>query len=96
MDYVVILEKGKKSFGAYVPDLPGCVAVGKTKREALRLIREAIPSLSQAHPPSWSASNAVPPPNTALQRTRSAPLRSPLSFRTLGNPNSNRSGDQHN
>ena len=42
MDYVVILERGKKSFGAYVPDLPGCVAVGKTKREALRLIREAI------------------------------------------------------
>ncbi len=42
MDYVVILEKGEKSFGAYVPDLPGCVAVGKTKREALRLIREAI------------------------------------------------------
>jgi predicted RNase H-like HicB family nuclease len=31
-----------KSFGAYVPDLPGCVAVGKTKKEAVRLIREAI------------------------------------------------------
>jgi len=42
MEYVVILERGKKSFGAYVPDLPGCVAVGKTKREVLRLIREAI------------------------------------------------------
>lgn len=42
MDYVVILERGKGSFGAYVPDLPGCVAVGKTKEEALRLIREAI------------------------------------------------------
>ncbi len=42
MDYVVILERGKRSFGAYVPDLPGCVAVGKTKEEALRLIREAI------------------------------------------------------
>lgn len=42
MDYVVILERGRKSFGAYVPDLPGCVAVGKTKKEALRLIREAI------------------------------------------------------
>ena len=42
MEYVVILEKGKGSFGAYVPDLPGCVAVGKTKVEALRLIREAI------------------------------------------------------
>ena len=42
MEYVVILEKGKGGFGAYVPDLPGCVAVGKTKVEALRLIREAI------------------------------------------------------
>jgi predicted RNase H-like HicB family nuclease len=42
VDYVVILERGKKSFGAYVPDVPGCVAVGKTKKEALRLIREAI------------------------------------------------------
>ncbi len=42
MDYVVILERSKKSFGAYVPDLPGCVAVGKTRKEVLRLIREAI------------------------------------------------------
>ncbi len=42
MEYVVIVERGEKSFGAYVPDLPGCVAVGKTKREVLRLIREAI------------------------------------------------------
>ena len=42
MEFVVILEKGQGSFGAYVPDLPGCVAVGKTKEEALRLIREAI------------------------------------------------------
>ena len=42
MNYVVILERGKKSFGAYVPDLPGCVAVGKTKKKTLRLIREAI------------------------------------------------------
>jgi predicted RNase H-like HicB family nuclease len=42
MEYVVILERGKDSFGAYVPDLPGCVAVGKTKVEALKLIREAI------------------------------------------------------
>ncbi|MEZ5726774.1 MAG: type II toxin-antitoxin system HicB family antitoxin [Burkholderiaceae bacterium] len=42
MDYVVILEKGEKSYGAYVPDLPGCIAVGKTKAEALTNIREAI------------------------------------------------------
>jgi predicted RNase H-like HicB family nuclease len=42
MKYVVIYEKGPKSFGAYVPDLPGCVAVGRTLREVRRLIREAV------------------------------------------------------
>ena len=42
MKYTVILEKGDTSFGAYVPDLPGCVAAGQTKEEALELIAEAI------------------------------------------------------
>ena len=42
MRYVVIVEQGENGFGAYVPDLPGCVAVGETKDEALRLIQEAI------------------------------------------------------
>jgi predicted RNase H-like HicB family nuclease len=40
--YVVIIEQGDGGFGAYVPDLPGCVAVGETREEAMRLIREAI------------------------------------------------------
>lgn len=42
MRYAVIVEEGKTSFGAYVPDLPGCVAVAETKDEVLRLIEEAI------------------------------------------------------
>lgn len=42
MEYLVIVEKGRSSFGAYVPDLPGCVAVGETRDEAMQLIREAI------------------------------------------------------
>lgn len=42
MEYLVIVEQGDTSYGAYVPDLPGCVAVGETKEEALELIREAI------------------------------------------------------
>ncbi len=42
MKYAVVLEKGSQSFGAYVPDLPGCIAVGETKAETLELIREAI------------------------------------------------------
>ena len=42
MRYLVVVEKGPTSYGAYVPDLPGCVAAGETKEEALSLIREAI------------------------------------------------------
>lgn len=42
MSYLVVVERGDTSFGAYVPDLPGCAAVGDTEEEALRLIRETI------------------------------------------------------
>ena len=42
MKYAVVIERGPTSFGAHVPDLPGCVAVGETKAEVLVLIREAI------------------------------------------------------
>jgi predicted RNase H-like HicB family nuclease len=39
---MVIVEQGENGFGAYVPDLPGCVAVGETKDKILRLIQEAV------------------------------------------------------
>ncbi len=42
MEYLVVVEKGKTSHDAYVPDLPGCVAVGESRREVLKLIREGI------------------------------------------------------
>lgn len=42
MRYAVIIEMGTSSYGAHVPDLPGCVAVGKTADEAVELISEAI------------------------------------------------------
>jgi predicted RNase H-like HicB family nuclease len=42
MQYTVIVEKGPTSWGAYVPDLPGCIAAGDTREEVLTLIREAI------------------------------------------------------
>ena len=40
--YAIVIEQGPTSVGAYVPDLPGCVAVGKSVAEAKRLIAEAI------------------------------------------------------
>jgi predicted RNase H-like HicB family nuclease len=42
MRYAVVIEKAKRNFSAYVPDLPGCVATGKTRREAEKQIRSAI------------------------------------------------------
>ena len=42
MQYLVVIETGTSSFGAYVPDLPGCVAVGETRAEVTDLIHEAI------------------------------------------------------
>ena len=42
MKYAVVIEQGETSFGAYVPDLPGCVAVGESEEEVRELIVEAI------------------------------------------------------
>ena len=42
MEYLVVVEKGRSSYGAYVPDLPGCVAAGESRRAALKLIRDAV------------------------------------------------------
>ena len=42
MQYLVVIEKGDSSLGAYVPDLPGCIAAAETEDEVRVLIREAI------------------------------------------------------
>ena len=42
MQYLVVIERGESSFGAYVPDLPGCIAAGETEAEVRELIREAM------------------------------------------------------
>jgi predicted RNase H-like HicB family nuclease len=40
--YAIVVEKGPTSYGAYAPDLPGCVAAAETRSEVLQLIRQAI------------------------------------------------------
>ena len=42
MRYLVVVEEGPASFGAYVPDLPGCVAAASSREELIGLIQEAI------------------------------------------------------
>lgn len=64
-EYIVILEEAERSVGAYVPDLPGCVAVGETRDEALVLIREAI----ELHIDSLRENGEpVPPPHSSAER----------------------------
>lgn len=42
-EYLIIYEQEEGDWGAYSPDLPGCIACGKTKAEVEKLMREAIP-----------------------------------------------------
>jgi len=42
MKYLVIFEETDTGFGAYAPDLPGCVATGRTREEAATHMKEAI------------------------------------------------------
>lgn len=42
MKYAVVYEETPNNFSSYVPDLPGCVATGATRKEVERNIRDAI------------------------------------------------------
>ncbi len=42
MKYLVVVEKSDTGYGAYVPDLPGCVAAAGSRDEVVTLIREAM------------------------------------------------------
>jgi predicted RNase H-like HicB family nuclease len=42
MRFAVVIEKAEGNYAAYVPDLPGCVAVGESVAETEEAIREAI------------------------------------------------------
>ena len=42
MRFAIIIEKAKRNWSAYVPDLPGCVATGRTTKEAREKLGAAI------------------------------------------------------
>ena len=41
-EYIAIYESGKRNWSAYVPDLPGCIATAKTRKQVEKAIREAV------------------------------------------------------
>ena len=62
--YAVVIENAGTSFGAYVPDLPGCVAAAETRAEVEKLISEAI----AFHIEGLIASGTpVPPPASQVE-----------------------------
>lgn len=70
MRYMVVIEKGSSSYGAFAPDLPGCIAVGETEAEALALIQEAI----QFHLEDMKAGGLQIPPPTSKSTFVEVPL----------------------
>ena len=66
MRYLVVVEKGPTSFGAYVPDLPGCMSDGKTAYEALQNAEGAIEEWKDA---ARSMGRPIPHPDDSLQKS---------------------------
>ncbi len=64
MRYVAVIKKGDGSWGAHVPDLPGCVAVGESRDEVVALIKEAV----EMHIENLIENGeAVPPPSSEIE-----------------------------
>lgn len=72
-EYAVVYERGEsgeENWGAYVPDLPGCITTGETLDEARRNIREAV----QLHLEGLRAEGLpIPEPTTEVERLAVAP-----------------------
>jgi predicted RNase H-like HicB family nuclease len=64
MNYAVVIEKGSDSYGAYVPDLPGCSVVGETREEVVQLIQEAIDLHLQS---LKEHGDEIPPPASSVE-----------------------------
>jgi predicted RNase H-like HicB family nuclease len=61
--YTIIIQKEKGNYSAYCPDLPGCIATGKTVDETVRRMKEAI----EFHLAGLKEENqAIPEPSTIV------------------------------
>ncbi|MBI2993004.1 MAG: type II toxin-antitoxin system HicB family antitoxin [Gammaproteobacteria bacterium] len=64
MRYAVVIEKGETNYGAYVPDLPGCIATGDTREEVVKLIQEAIEFHIEG---LREEGEPIPPPSSSIE-----------------------------
>jgi predicted RNase H-like HicB family nuclease len=59
--YAVVIEKAEKNYSAYIPDVPGCVAVGATVEEVRQTLMEALASHLEL---MRQAGEPIPEPST--------------------------------
>ena len=88
MRYAIVIERGGHNLSAYVPDLPGCVATGKTVEDITRVMAEAI----EFHIEGMRArGEVIPEPSTEVATVEVAAWRTrPLSRReSLGGAGTN-------
>jgi predicted RNase H-like HicB family nuclease len=64
--FLVIIEKAKRNYSAYSPDLPGCVATGKTLEQVRRNMLEAIDMHLQGLIEDWRNSLEIDKASTAF------------------------------
>ncbi|MFH0975687.1 MAG: type II toxin-antitoxin system HicB family antitoxin [Spirochaetota bacterium] len=60
--FLIIIEKAKKNYSAFSPDLPGCIATGKTIKQAEKNMYEAI----ELHLQGLAEDNIPVPESTAI------------------------------
>jgi len=62
--FLIIIEKTARNYSAYSPDLPGCVATGKTRKQVEKNMRQAIAMHIQG---LLEDRQAVPQPKTIAE-----------------------------
>jgi predicted RNase H-like HicB family nuclease len=62
--YAIVIERAKRNYSAYAPDVPGCVAAGKTLKEVRQLMAEALAFHFEA---MAEDGEAIPAPNSQVE-----------------------------
>jgi predicted RNase H-like HicB family nuclease len=73
--FLIIIEKGNENYGAYAPDLPGCVAVGDTPEEVEKNMHEAI----KMHVQGMIEDNEPIPTPRTIARYLGVPISDPAA-----------------
>jgi predicted RNase H-like HicB family nuclease len=71
-DYVMVFERSLKGYCAYVPDLPGCIATGRTLAQTQKLMREAITLHLKGMRKDW---RRIPRPTSLAELRRKGLVR---------------------